>query len=129
MHFDRGVAIFQGIFFRHGAVWQFSFLTNRHESKIQFIGQYGAKNKSTGIYARNEIEALSHVAIDEHVDEHTEAARILQYRRDIAERNARLGPVRHAANGIADIDSGINMHGEDPYTRDEDNPRSVHNAV
>lgn len=111
VHFHRCIAIFQGVIFCHRTVGQFALLAHRHKAQVQLIGQYRAQNKAARIDARYKVQTLTHVAIHEHINQNTEGTRVLQNRSDVAESDARLGPVRHAANRVTDVDGGIDMHG------------------
>src|SRR5690606_4944539 len=67
--------------------------------------------KPARIDTGNEIKAVTHVAIDKDVDQDTESTWVLQNRRNVAKGHAGLGPVRNAANCVADVLGRIDIHG------------------
>src|SRR5690606_1870972 len=127
-HFHRRIAVFERVVFCHRAIRQLALLAHRYETEIQLVGQHRAQDEAARIHAGHQIEPLAHIAVYEYVDQDAEGTRVLQDGGDIPESDTRLGPVRHAADRVADIDGWIDMHGEPVKGESDDNCRSVHNA-
>src|SRR5690606_7007989 len=99
------------VVFGHGAIGQLALLAHRHETQVELIGQHRAQDEPSCIDTGNQVETVTHVAIDEDVDQDTKRTRVLQDGRDVSEGHAGLGPVRHAAYGVADVLGRIDIHG------------------
>ncbi|MCY1372241.1 hypothetical protein D9M69_594340 [compost metagenome] len=114
MHLDRRIAVFERVFLSHRAERQLALLAHGHEAQVQFIGQHAAHDEAARVHARDEIQPLAHVTVDEEIDQYPERAGILQHRRDVAENDTGLRPVWNAADGAPDVLGVVGLHGRRP---------------
>src|SRR5690606_6695663 len=93
----------------HRTERQLALLAHRHKTQIQLVSQHRPQNKAARINARHQVQPVPHIAINKQIDQHSARTRILQYRSNIAESDAGLGPVGIAKNRVAYINSESNM--------------------
>src|SRR3546814_11147864 len=68
----------------------------RSKPQSQLVGKNRTQNETAGVHAGYQVEALTHIAIDEQIDQYPEGTGILQHRSNVAKHDAGERPDWHA---------------------------------
>ena len=95
LNFDRVGAVFELIGVRDGLARQLVFLAEHGESDSQPQGKRRGNQETTGFDTDQPLRFVGADFICQPVDGRRPGFRMLQQRRDVVKKNARLGKIRH----------------------------------